>query len=229
MRVRRAKGSRSRYRVPVKLGSSMAPSVRAARTSGSRGSHGKGRWTYERAACPRAFTAVELMNFLGLAAVLSAIGMYALSRYVRHAKTVEAVSSVTSIAGAASEFYNASDATQPAGAAPLAVHAMRHFPPSSRAPVPEDALSVRGRRYQSNLVEWSASPWRELRFSMVPPQWYQYSMEATGAGISAKAVITAQGDLDGDGSRSTYALTLAPDESLTVRITNPIVKTDAEE
>ena len=42
----------------------------------------------------RAFTAIELMNFLALAAILSAIGMYALARYVRHAKTVEAVSSV---------------------------------------------------------------------------------------------------------------------------------------
>ena len=41
----------------------------------------------------RGFTAVELMNFLALAAVLSAIGMYALARYVKHAKTVEAVSS----------------------------------------------------------------------------------------------------------------------------------------
>ena len=33
---------------------------------------------------------------------------------------------------AAAEYYNTSDATQPAGATPQAVHAMRHFPPSSR-------------------------------------------------------------------------------------------------
>src|SRR5205085_11193729 len=105
--------------------------------------HGLGRGA-------RGFTAVELMNFLALAAVLSAIGMYALARYVRHAKTVEAVSSVTSLAGAAAEYYNASDATQPTGAAPNAVHAMRHFPPSSRVSVPEDDLTVRGKRYQSN-------------------------------------------------------------------------------
>jgi len=177
----------------------------------------------------RAFTAVELMNFLGLAAILSAIGMYALARYVRHAKTVEAVSSVTSLAGAAAEYYNTSDATQPAGAAPQAVHAMRHFPPSSRVPVPEDPLSVRGRRYQSNLADWSASPWRELRFSIVQPQCYQYSFEADGAGATAKALVTAEGDLDGDGLRSTYSLAIAPDPTLTAVAAPNMTRKDVEE
>jgi hypothetical protein len=169
------------------------------------------------------------MNFLALAAVLSALGMYGLARYVRHAKTVEAVSSVTSLAGAAAEYYNASDATQPAGATPSNLHAMRHFPPSSRVAVPEDPLSVRGRRYQSNLADWSASPWRDLRFSIVQPQCYQYSFEAEGAGESAKALVTAQGDLDGDGVRSTFSLTVAPDESLTAQVAKTMVKNDVEE
>jgi type II secretory pathway pseudopilin PulG len=177
----------------------------------------------------RGFTAVELMNFLGLAAVLSAIGMYSLARYVRHAKTVEAVSSVTSLAGAAAEYYNVSDATQPTGASPHAVHAMRHFPPASRVSVPEDPLSVRGRRYQSNLADWSASPWRELRFSIVQPQCYQYSFESEGAGATAKAIVTAHGDLDGDGIRSTYALEIAPDQSLTAQVAATMTKTDGEE
>jgi type II secretory pathway pseudopilin PulG len=175
------------------------------------------------------FTAIELMNFLALAAVLSAIAMYSLARYVRHAKTVEAVSSVTSLAGAAAENYNTSDATQPAGAAPHAVHAMRHFPPSSRVSVPEDPLSVRGRRYQSNLADWSASPWRELRFSIIQPQSYQYSFDAGGAGATAKALVTAQGDLDGDGMRSTYSLAIAPDEGLTAQVAPTMIKKDAEE
>lgn len=161
--------------------------------------------------------------------MLSAIGMYALARYVRHAKTVEAASSVASLAGAAAEYYNASDATQPAGAAPAAVHAMRHFPPSSRVSVPEDPLSVRGKRYQSNLADWAASPWRELRFSIVQPQCYQYSFEAEGAGAAATATVTAQGDLDGDGLRSTYSLTVAPDSALTAVPARQMVRKDAEE
>jgi hypothetical protein len=177
----------------------------------------------------RGVTVPDLLTFLALAAIIGAIAMYALARYVRHAKTTEAVSSVTSLATEAARYYNESDATQPAGASPEAVHAMRHFPPSSRVPVPEDPLSVRGKRYQSNLADWSASPWKDLRFSIVQPQCYQYSFESDGAGATAKATVTAQGDLDGDGVRSTYSLTIAPDESLTAQVATQMTKQDPEE
>ena len=182
-----------------------------------------------RLAIARAFTAIELMNFLGLAAILSAVGMFALARYVRHAKTAEAVSSVASLAAAAAEYYNTSDATQPTGAAPNSVHAMRHFPPGSRVPVPEEDLSVRGKRYQSNLSDWSASPWRELRFSIVQPQCYRYSFASEGAGGTAHALVTAEGDLDGDGIRSSYSLAITPDEGLSAQVAKTMTKKDTEE
>ncbi|MDB4942332.1 MAG: hypothetical protein JWP97_1866 [Labilithrix sp.] len=169
------------------------------------------------------------MNFLALAAVLSAIGMYALARYVRHGKTLEAVSSVQTLAGNAADYYNASDATQPAGALPAAVHAMRHFPPSAQTPVPADQDSVRGHRYQSNFADWSGSPWRDLRFSIVQPQCYRYSFEAEGAGATAKATVTAEGDLDGDGIRSTYSLEVLPDQGLSARVAPTMIKKDVEE
>ena len=122
------------------------------------------------------------MNFLGLAAVLSAVGMYALARYVRHAKTLEAVSSVASLAGSAAEYYNASGCD--AAVRRFAARGPRHAPlPAELARVgPGGRPTVRGKRYQSNLADWSASPWRELRFSIVQPQCYRYSFEAEGAG-----------------------------------------------
>jgi hypothetical protein len=169
------------------------------------------------------------MNFLGLAAILSAIGMYALARYVRHSKTAEAVSSVGTLATAAAEYYNTSDATQPTGASPEAVHAMRHFPPSSRVAVPEDPMSVRAKRYQSNQADWAASPWRELHFSIVQPQSYQYSFDSESAGATAKATVRAEGDLDGDGHRSVYSLGIMPDEKLNAQVAHEMTKTDPEE
>ncbi|MCL2776380.1 MAG: hypothetical protein FWD73_00140 [Polyangiaceae bacterium] len=179
--------------------------------------------------CARGFSALEIVNFLALAAMVSALGMYSVARYVRHAKTIEATSSLTSLAGAAAEFYENSDATQPAGASPQAVHAMRHFPPSSRVPVPEDPLSVRGKRYQSNMADWAASPWRDLHFSIVQPQCYQYSFDAQGAGASAKATVVAQGDLDGDGVRSMYSLSIEADPSMNAQVSKTIVRQDPEE
>lgn len=169
------------------------------------------------------------MNLIGFAAVLSAIGMYALARYVRYAKTVEAVSSLEAVAARAAEHYDNSDASQPAGAAPSAAHAMRHFPPSSRTPVPSDPDSVRGHRYQSNLADWSTSPWRELRFSIGQPQCYRYSFESDGAGSSAHATVSAEGDLDGDGLRSFYSLEITPDSSLNAQVAKSMTKSDPEE
>lgn len=178
---------------------------------------------------PRGFSAIELMNFFALAAILAAIAMYGVARYVRHGKTTEAQESVKRLAAETAEFYNRSDATQPSGATPNAVHAMRHFPPSSRAPVPEDALTVRGKRYQSNSMDWAASPWKELKFSLVQPQCYQYSFTATGAGTTARALVVAEGDLDGDGTRSHYGLAVVPDESLTAQVAKEMERTDPEE
>ena len=177
----------------------------------------------------RGFSAIELMNFFALAAILTAVGMWVLARYVRHGKTTEARESVTRLATGAAEFYNRSDATQPTGAAPQAVHAMRHFPPASHVAVPEDPLSVRGKKYQSNGADWVASPWRELGFSIVQPQCYQYSFEATGAGATARADVFARGDLDGDGTRSTYSLTVVPDASLNAGVAKEMMRADAEE
>jgi hypothetical protein len=177
----------------------------------------------------RGFSAIELMNFLALAAVLTAIGMYALARYVRHGKTAEAMESVTRLATGAAEFYNKSDATQPQGATPQSVHAMRHFPASARTPVPEDPLGVRGRRYQSNSADWAVSPWKDLGFSIVQPQCYQYSFESSGAGAAAKALVTAEGDLDGDGTRSKYSLSVTPDETLNAQVDKQMTRQDPEE
>ena len=72
------------------------------------------------------------MNFLSLAAVLTGLAMYGLGRYVRHAKTAEAIGSLAAIGQAAAGFYNDSDSTQPAGAPESAARAMRRKSPRAR-------------------------------------------------------------------------------------------------
>src|SRR5262245_23155588 len=79
------------------------------------------------------FSLIELLNLLSLVVLLSAVGMVAVSKYIRHSKTAEAVSSVESIAKGAAAFYDKSDFNQPAGSKPEAMKAMRHFPPPSSA------------------------------------------------------------------------------------------------
>jgi type II secretory pathway pseudopilin PulG len=179
-------------------------------------------------ATERAFTIFELLNLLALVGVLSGVGMYALARYVRHAKTAEAVASLTTLGAQSAAFYDDSDATQPVGSTPDNAHAMRHFPPSSAASVPPSLEDVRGKRYQSATADWAASPWHELQFALLQPQYYAYSYVAEGSGATAKATATAKGDLDSDGSLGVYSLVIAPDPSFHA-IVGTITKDDPDE
>jgi type II secretory pathway pseudopilin PulG len=176
----------------------------------------------------RGFTVFELLNLLALIGVLSAIGMYALARYVRHSKTTEAIGSLTTLATQTATFYDGSDATQPAGSTPDNAHAMRHFPPSSTASVPPSVDDIRGKKYQSTQADWAASPWHDLQFSIPQPQYYAYSYVSEGAGSTARASAIAKGDLDADGNVATYSITVAPDASFHAKVA-AIVKQDPDE
>jgi hypothetical protein len=176
----------------------------------------------------RGFTIFELMNLLGLAGVLSAIGMVVMARYVRHEKTAEAVGSLNTLAQESASFYDGSDATQPVGSVPDAAHAMRHFPSGSTVTVPPSIDDVRAKKYQSAQADWATSPWHELGFSIPQPQYYLYSYASEGAGLTAKATVTAHGDLDGDRIQSTFSITVAPDTAYRARI-GDMVKEDSDE
>ncbi len=177
----------------------------------------------------RGLTAIELMSFLGIVALLAAITMVGLARYVRHGRTAEAEESVVRLATSSATFFNRSDAMQPLGASAIAAHSMRHFPTSSKTPMPEDPVLVRGSKYQSHPSAWAVSPWRELEFSIAQPQAYQYSFDAQGSGASARALVAAEGDLDGDGERSRFSLSITANQDLDAVVDKEMVRKDADE
>ena len=177
----------------------------------------------------RAFTLIELLNTLSVVAVLGALAMYGFGRYVRHAKTLEALGSVNAIAQASVSAYNESDATQPSGGAQAAIHAMRHFPASSRGSVPQDPEDVRGKRYQSTRADWSPSPWRELNFSIPQPQFYRYSFESSGTGRASVATAIAHGDLDGSGVQSTFRQRISVNDRFEAEVAPTIERENPDE
>jgi len=177
----------------------------------------------------RGFTLAELLATIGFVSLLAALAMYGVARYLRHSKTTEAVSSTTAIAQAACAYYNESDANQPAGTKPDAAKAMRHFPPSSRAAVPADEAAVRGKRFQSGVGDWSSSPWLEMGFKIMTPQYYAYSFESQGSGPTAQATAVAHGDLDGNGVKSTFIATAAPDGSQTAKVGKSVQQIEPDE
>ncbi len=177
----------------------------------------------------RGLTIAELLIFLSLASLLAAIGMYGLARYLRHSRTTEAVSSVTTMGGGAAKFYDSSDESQPKGTDAAQARATRHFPPSSTQSVPPDPLDVRGKKYQSTQADWAGSPWNELRFSIPQAQYYAYSFQSEGAGDAARASAIAKGDLDADGHGSQFDCVVRPDDQGRAQVDPHVRKSNPEE
>lgn len=53
---------------------------------------------------------------------------------------------------------------------------------------------------------WSAPGWQALKFSMDDPHYYSYTFESSGTGASAVFTARATGDLDCDGTYSTFEM-----------------------
>lgn len=75
----------------------------------------------------------------------------------------------------------------------------------SLPPVPSDFKRVRARKYQSRMVDWAL--WKNIDFALEGPQRYQYRVQAAKDGRTAEVI--AEGDLNGDGRRSRFALVVA--------------------
>jgi hypothetical protein len=70
---------------------------------------------------------------------------------------------------------------------------------------------VQGKKYQSSPAEWKAGDattgWQCLKFEINAPQYYMYSYGApTTTGNGATFTATANGDLNNDGTFSTFTM-----------------------
>ena len=83
---------------------------------------------------------------------------------------------------------------------------------SAGAKVPAAAASIKGQKFQSSPADWNNGTanegWQCLKFSMDAPQYYMYGYTASGTtGASGETFsATAEGDLDGDDTLSTFTL-----------------------
>ncbi|MEO8874464.1 MAG: hypothetical protein ABI461_02665, partial [Polyangiaceae bacterium] len=140
-----------------------------------------------------------LIFFGGIFVVLAISGMH---KYLANAKTAEAINGIGSIARDAVLAYNEGDLKQSLCA-------------SATEPVPSSLANISGKRYQSAAGDWLVDRGRNagfscLKFEMTTPQYFQYDYKRSGSpdgdtmGDEVHAI--AHGDLDGDGTYSTYDL-----------------------
>lgn len=133
------------------------------------------------------FTLVELMIVVVILGILAAVAIPAFTRYIKRSKTSEATGNLSKIYQGELTYYHNASVNLPL-ASFIAASANPSAAPSSG-------------KYAVNSVAWNSPGWREIGFTLNTPHYYQYSATADTHSFTA----LAEGDLDGDSSRSAFA------------------------
>lgn len=88
----------------------------------------------------------------------------------------------------------------------------------SYPPVPKEI--PRGTKVKTEPSDWAA--WKQLRFEMSEPQYYQYEVRAAKDGQSADVI--ARGDLNGDGKPSLFKLKVTVDRKANALVIAPKIE-----
>ncbi len=185
----------------------------------------------------RGFTLIELMIVVAIVGILAVLAVYGVRKYLAHTKTAEARNGLGRMAQASVAVYeqeHMSGTVLPQGQGASLSRALCQ---SASAPVPAALTQVQGRKYQSSTADWNADAaaanrgFACLQFTIDQPQYYMYSYTLTGSGSNPGDAFTAtaNGDLNGDGIASTFALIGAITPNYTINVAPNIQETDPEE
>jgi type IV pilus assembly protein PilA len=181
------------------------------------------------------FTLIELMIVVAIVGILAVLGIYGVRKYLANAKTAEARNSLGQMSKDAATAYERESMTGGILGVSTSAAMSRQLCVSASHTVPATSASIKGSKYQSDTAEWNTdaqgnSGFACLKFSMDQPQYYEYSYVSSGAG-TANSTFTAQanGDLNGDGTLSTFYIQGAINSSLALNIAPNMVEQAPEE
>jgi len=138
-------------------------------------------------------------------APLAAVGIPAFIKYMRRAKTTEAIDQLDKIYKGAAYYYTAPHIDGEGRKLPCQF-------PATQAPTPAGTCcgSLGGPdkdgdgRCDANPNDWATLTWESLTFQMNDDHYFVYSFESSGVLSNAQFTASAYGDLDCDGVMSTF-------------------------
>ena len=160
----------------------------------------------------RGFTLVELMIVVAIVGVLAALAIYGVRRYILNSKTAEARNSLGQLSKDASSAFNREGMAADILTLGAATGVTNRLCGSAAKTIPENADDIKGKKYQSKPSEWSAGTqfdgWQCVKFTMQDPQYFQYTYTAVGTKGEEGENFSAEahGDLDGNGTLSSFIL-----------------------
>ena len=186
------------------------------------------------------FTLIELMIVVAIVGVLAVLAIFGVRKYISNAKTAEAKNSIGQISkDAVSALEREKMDTGTLGLGGTAALGRSLCADSTR--VPSTLTNIKGKKYQPDSTKGKdyntgdqKIGWRCLNFEMTSPQYYAYKYTAKGAvpadvAANDTVVIDALGDLNGDGTFSTFSLAGTVSPELQLRFAPSILEVDPEE
>ncbi len=172
----------------------------------------------DSAVSPRAaFTLIELMIVVAIIGVLAAIAIPAFINYVKKSKTSEAPTNLKSLFEGAATYYEA-ERWSGGIVTPGSVRT-----PSTACTVDSASPTTYSASNAKTTVDWEAesASYRELHFAPADPLYYEYHIVTSSGGSvcgnppNSLDVYTfrAIGDLDGDGTKSTFEMAVGSNPS----------------
>ncbi len=143
------------------------------------------------------FTLIELMIVVAILGILAAVAIPSMIKYLRRAKTTEAVDKLSYLYRNSGTYATGERVTRGLSGAAL----QPQFP-VTQAVTP--ATIAAGVRVLDPAGTWDTATWQALDFSIADPHYYSFEYTSTGVGTAAQFTARANGDLDGDGSLSTF-------------------------
>ena len=161
------------------------------------------------------FTLIELMIVVAIVGVLAVLAVYGVRKYIANAKTAEAKNSIGQMskdAVTAFEGENMQGSVLPEGTVTGVIRKM--CPTGSVSSVPSSKTQIAAQKYQSTKSDWSnptdvknIAGFPCVKFEMTAPQYYMYTYSAQGSSNPNDYFVSiANGDLNGDGTLSTFQM-----------------------
>jgi len=154
----------------------------------------------------RGFTLIELMIVVAILAILAVVAVPAFIKYMRRAKTTEAIDQLDKIYKGSVTYFQSPKADPTPGQEDQLLPCQF---PVTVAETPADSCCNNdadgdGRCDAAAETVWNDASWSALSFEMKDHHYFVYRFDSSGTGADAVFTASAFGDLDCDGTMSTF-------------------------